>query len=114
MSDLLEEIEHIVDVTSPDSDELIHEGHRDRDYAMLIIRNLLVGAAAILFILSFFFGDIYHILKGAGYFCGTGAYVFECLLLTDCFKTKVPHKELFMVYCLGPLYLIMGLGYILK
>lgn len=54
---------------------------------MLLVRNNLVGAAA---------------------------YVFECLLLTDCFKTKVPHKEMFMVYCLGPLYLIMGLGYILK
>ena len=52
--------------------------------------------------------------KGVAYFCGAGAYVFECLLLTDCFKTKVPHKEMFMVYCLGPLYLIMGLGYILK
>lgn len=93
MSDFLEEIEHIVDATIPDKDELIHEGHRDRDYAMLITRNLLVGVA---------------------YFCGAGAYVFECLLLTDCFKTKVPHKEMFMVYCLGPLYLIMGLGYILK
>ena len=25
MSDLIEEIEHIVDVTTPDSDELVHE-----------------------------------------------------------------------------------------
>lgn len=51
MSDFLEEIEHIVDATIPDKDELIHEGHRDRDYAMLITRNLLVGVAAVLFIL---------------------------------------------------------------
>ncbi|MBQ7295453.1 MAG: hypothetical protein IJW86_04585 [Clostridia bacterium] len=114
MSDFLEEIEHIVDVTIPDKDELIHEEHPKLDYAMLIARNCLVGVAAVLFILSLFFDDIYHILKGVAYFCGTGAYVFECLLLTDCFKTKVPHKEMFMIYCLGPLYLIMGLGYILK
>ncbi len=114
MSDLFEEIKHTVDATIPDRDELIHEEHPKLDYAMLLVRNCLVAVAAVLFILSFFFEDIYHILKAIAYFCGAGAYVFECLLLTDCFKTKVPHKELFMVYCLGPLYIIMGLGYIFK
>ena len=119
MSDLLEQIKHTVDVTTPDHDELVHEGHTRRDYVLLILRNILVGAAALLFVASFFFDelyhiDIYHILKGIAYFCGTGAYVFECLLLTNCFKTKVPHKELFMVYCLGPLYILMGISYLIK
>ena len=62
---------------------------------------------------SFFMDEIYHILKAIAYFCGAVAYFLEILLLTDCFKKKVHHKELFMVYCLGPLYLLMGLNYIL-
>lgn len=113
MPDLLHQIKHTIDVTSPDADELIHSKHRKLDYIMLFFRNMLVTVAALLFIASFFFESVYHILKAVAYFCGTGAYVFELLLLTDCFKTKVPHKEMFMVYCLGPLYLLMGLNYIL-
>lgn len=114
MPKLLRKIKRTVDKTIPDKKELTHENHPRLDYIMLVIRNFLVGIAAVLFVLSFFFDDIYHILKAIAYFCGTGAYIFECLLLTDCFKTKVPHKEMFMVYCLGPLYLLMGLGYIFK
>jgi len=114
MSDIIEQIKHTVDATIPDKEELTHKEHPKLDYAMLIIRNCLVTAAAILFILSFFFHGVYYILRAVGYFCGAGAYIFECLLLTDCFKIKVPHKEMFMVYCLGPLYILLGLGYILK
>ena len=113
MSKLLEQVKHTVDVTTPDVDELVHSTHRKLDYAMLLARNLLVAIAAVLFICSIFIDEIYHILKAIAYFCGAGAYVFELLLLTDCFRTKVPHKEMFMVYCLGPLYLLMGLNYIL-
>lgn len=50
---------------------------------MLIVRNLLVGVATVFFLLSFFFEDAHHILRAIGYFSGAGAYVFECLLLTD-------------------------------
>ncbi|MBQ4128488.1 MAG: hypothetical protein IJD68_01800 [Ruminococcus sp.] len=114
MAKFLRQVKHTIDVTSPDVDELIHSKHKKLDYAMLLLRNLLVAVAAVLFIISFFFKDIYHIFKAIAYFCGTGAYVFELLLLTDCFRKKVPHTEMFMVYCLGPLYLIMGLGYILQ
>ncbi len=119
MSDLFEQLIHTVDDALSDKDELVHKEHYDRDHIMLIIRNLLVGASALLFLISFVFDeishiDIHHILKGIAYFCGAGAYVFECLLLTDCFKTKVPHKEMFMVYCLGPLYLLMGFSYMMK
>lgn len=114
MPKLLRKIKKTVDKTIPDKKELTHEDHPRLDYIMLLARNLLVGIAAALFISSFFFGDIYHILKAIAYFCGAAAYVFECLLLTDCFKTKVEHQEMFMVYCFGPLYILMGLGYILK
>ena len=40
------------------------------------------------------------------------AYFAEILLLTDCFSRRVPHREMFMAYCFGPLYLIMGVGYL--
>lgn len=109
MSDIIEQIIHTVDATIPDKDELTHKDHPKLDHAMLIIRNCLVGVAVILFVLSFFFDDAHYILRAVGYFCGVGAYVFECLLLTNCFKVKVPHREMFMVYCLGPLYLLLEL-----
>ncbi len=114
MAQIIKKIKRTVDATIPDKKELTHEDHPKLDYIMLVARNLLVTAAAILFVLSFFLDQHYHNLKAVAYFCGAGAYLFECLLLTDCFKTKVPHQEMFMVYCLGPLYLLMGLNYILK
>ncbi len=114
MPEIMEHIKHTFDATIPDKDVLTHKEHPKLDYVMLILRNCLVVIAAAFFISSFFFDHIYNILKAVGYFSGAGAYVFECLLLTNCFKTKVPHKEMFMVYSLGPLYLLMGLSYIFK
>ena len=102
MSKLLEEIKHGMDATIPEIEDLSHMTHPKIDYMLLVLRNAFVLAAAILFILSFFLHGAYNALKAAGYFCAT-----------DCFKTKVEHHEMFMVYCFGPLYLIMGLNYIL-
>lgn len=114
MSKIYDKFKHGVDATTPDADELTKSKHPKAAYVILYIRNLFIGAAAVLFICSFFMDNIYHIPKGIGYFCGAVAYVLELLLLTDFFKKKVHHKEMFMVYCLGPLYLLMGLNYILK
>ena len=112
MSNLLENIKHTVDATIPDKEELTHGLNPKIDYVLLILRNLFVGVAVILFLISFFWHSAYEILKAAGYFCGASAYVFECLAVTDCFQTNVPHTEMFMVYCFGPLYILMGLGYL--
>lgn len=113
MSNVLEQIKHTVDATIPDKEELTHGLHPKIDYALLVLRNVFVGIAVIFFGLSFFLHGSYNLLKAIGYFCGAAAYIFECLALTDCFQTKVPHTEMFMVYCFGPLYILMGLGYIL-
>lgn len=113
MSKIFEQFKHTVDVTTPDADELTHGTHPKIAYVLLYIRNILIAIAAVLFIVSFFLNENHNIIKAVAYFCGAVAYLFELLLLTDCFKTKVPHTEMFMVYCLGPLYLIMGLNYIL-
>ena len=112
MSNVLEQIKHSVDATIPDKEELTHGLHPKIDYALLVLRNIFVAAAVVFFGLSFFIHDGANTWKAIGYFCGAAAYVFECLALTDCFQTKVPHTEMFMVYCFGPLYILMGLGYI--
>ena len=41
------------------------------------------------------------------------AYCCEFLYLTKGFHEKIPHDEMFMVYCFAPLYLLLGLSYLL-
>jgi hypothetical protein len=101
-----------LDVTIPDKEELTHGLHPKIDYLLLVLRNFFVVFAAIFFLASLVFHGAYTTLKAIGYFSGAAAYIFECLAVTDCFQTKVPHTEMFMVYCFGPLYILMGLGYI--
>lgn len=113
MSKLLEEIKHSVDITIPEAEDLSNMTHPKIDYTLLVLRNVFVAVAAVLFLLSFFLHGAYNVLKAVGYFSGAVAYVFECLAATDCFKARVDHHEMFMVYCFGPLYLLMGLNYIL-
>ena len=76
--------------------------------------HVLAGAAAALFLASFALADIHKLLRAIAYFCGAGAYVAEILILTDGFRRKVPQKELFMAYCFGPLYILLGLSYLLE
>ena len=75
-----------------------------REHVMLVVRNLAAGAAAVLFLASFALADIHKLLRAAAYF----------LVLTDGFRRKVPQKELFMAYCFGPLYILLGLSYLLE
>lgn len=112
MPKLIENIKHTVDATIPDKEELTHGLHPKIDYALLVLRNVFTLAAVLLFVASFIFHAQEHTLKAVGYFMGASAYVFECLAVTDCFMIKVPHTEMFMVYCFGPLYILMGFGYI--
>jgi hypothetical protein len=69
--------------------------------------------AAVLFLISLFHVPGKYVLKAIAYFLGAAAYFSEILLLTDCFRTKVPHQEMFMAYCFGPMYLLLGLSYLL-
>lgn len=112
MSDFFKKVKQTVDATIPDKEELTHGLHPIVDYILLILRNFFVFVAVILFVISFFVHDGFNIFRSTGYFFGAGAYLFECLAVTDCFQTKIPHTEMFMVYCFGPLYILMGLGYI--
>ncbi|MBQ9937351.1 MAG: hypothetical protein IJO86_03375 [Oscillospiraceae bacterium] len=112
MINLLEQITHAIDSFIPDKDELTHGHYPKIEHLLLILRNAIVIMAVIFFVLSLFFKESSHNLKAAAYFCGAAAYCFEYLLLTDCFREKVPHNEMFMAYCFGPLYLLLGLSYI--
>ena len=85
-----------------------------REHVLLVARNLAAGAAAAVFLASFALADIQKLLRAIAYFCGAGAYVAEILILTDGFRRKVPQKELFMAYCFGPLYILLGLSYLLE
>ena len=78
------------------------------------VGDVAAGAAAALFLASFALADIHKLLRAIAYFCGAGAYVAEILILTDGFRRKVPQKELFMAYCFGPLYILLGLSYLLE
>ncbi len=112
MSKLLDDLKKTIDSTIPDKEELTHGLHPKIEYILLVFRNLFVLFAVLSFVGSLAFHNAYITLRAIGYFCGAAAYIFECLAVTDCFKSKVPHTEMFMVYCFGPLYIIMGLEYI--
>ena len=95
-------------------EELIsHSTHKKADHIILLIRNLAVAAAVVLFFVSLFHIPFQHTLKAIAYFLGAAAYCSEILLLTDCFSSRVPHQEMFMAYCFGPMYILLGLSYLL-
>lgn len=116
MSHLREEIDravhHVRETLSEDA--LISESrHQRRLHWILRLRNAAVAVAAVLFVLSLIHVPGSSILKAVAYFLGAAAYLGELLLLTDCFSHRIAHQELFMAYCFGPLYLLLGVSYLL-
>lgn len=105
------EIELAIEKFLEEEDLFLGHGKRAATKRVLMLRNLMVVCAVVLFLLSFRMAA-YAPLRAAGYIFGALAYVLEILVLTDCFQTKIPHNELFMPYCFGPLYIIMGIGYL--
>jgi len=116
MEDVIHEVEEVIhDVYEGLSEEelISHSHHKTAEHYILIFRNVAVALAVVLFALSLFHLSISHLLKGVAYFLGAAAYFSEILLLTDCFSEKVPHREMFMAYCFGPMYILLGLSYLL-
>ena len=77
----------------------------------LILRNIFTLLAAILFLISILIQHQNHALKVLAYFLGMLAYFSEYLHLTKFFREKIPHEDLFMIYCFAPIYLLMGISY---
>lgn len=95
-------------------EEVIAESdHPGLEHVILMLRNVTVVVAVILFVLSLIIPEYSHPLKGIGYFLGAMAYFYEIILLTDCFTERIPHREMFMAYCFGPMYILLGLSYVL-
>ena len=107
--------EAIHDVIEGLSEEEVisHSHHKKLEHVILLIRNIAVGCAVVLFFVSLFDLSFSHTLKAVAYFLGAAAYCGEIVILTDCFSTRVPHREMFMAYCFGPMYILLGLSYLL-
>jgi len=108
--------EAIHDVLEGLSEEEIisHSTHKRTEHMVLLLRNIAVGTAVILFFISMFHVPFRYVMKAIAYFLGAVAYCSEIVLLTDCFTKRVPHQEMFMAYCFGPMYLMLGLSYLLS
>lgn len=89
-----------------------HSRHRRLEHVILWVRNIAVALAVLLFLASLIHLPHAAPLKGVAYFLGAAAYFAEFLLLTDCFTKRVPHQEMFMAYCFGPMYILLGLSYL--
>lgn len=85
----------------------------DRERLWMELRNVFVFAAAVLFILSILLSEA-HTLRAVAYFLGAAAYLSELAMLTKGFRERIPHAEAFMAVCFGPLYILMGLAYLLE
>lgn len=92
--------------------------HHSPEEVWLIIRDMFVTVAAVLFIISLvpteFVEHFEGILRGVAYFFGAAAYVSEVFMLTGVFKKHVPFGEMYMPYVFGVLYVLMGIAYLLK
>jgi len=92
-------------------DEKVH-GHVTKSAKrMLLARNIAAAVAGVLFLISIF--DVVLVIKALAYFTGSAAYILELVIMTECFKVKPNHDELFMIYVFGPLYILMGISYLL-
>lgn len=108
------DVDIIHDVLDGLSEEEIiaHSHHKRLEHIVLWLRNIAVGLAVVLFLASLIHLPHAAPLKGIAYFLGAAAYFAEFVLLTDCFTTRVPHQEMFMAYCFGPMYILLGLSYL--
>lgn len=91
---------------------LAHSKHRRAERFLLLGRNIAVAVAMLFFTVSLFSVPCSHYLKATAYFLGAIAYFQEIVLLTDFFSKQVPHQEMFMAYCFGPMYVLLGLSYL--
>jgi len=109
----VEDVIHDVYIGLSEEELISHSHHKTAEHYILIIRNVAVGLAVVLFAVSLVHFHGSNILKAIAYFLGAIAYFSEILLLTDCFSETVPHQEMFMAYCFGPMYILLGLSYLL-
>ena len=112
MTDLLRELYQTVEEVAKEPELDARSTHHRLEHVFLHCRNAAVLAAAVLFIAALFHIPHREELRALGYFVGGFAYFCEIILMTDCFSRRVERRELFMACCFGPLYILMGMGYL--
>jgi len=86
-------------------------------HRLLIARNICVGVAALLFMMSLLPStilphDFVYPLRGVAYLFGASAYVSELMVLSNLFRHKQPLRHMFMPYVFGLMYLLLGISYL--
>lgn len=114
MNHLLNDLSTAVKDIITEHEIIEHSKHKKRETFILYVRNIIVCATTVLFLISLFPVSHIGVLRGCAYILGAMAYFCEILLLTDFFSAKLPHRELFMVYCFSPLYILMGISYFIS
>lgn len=108
---VLKNLETDIEELFDDEEFIEHSPHHILSEIIVWTRNLAVLIAAILFLISIFNHHLTK-LRAIAYFFGAAAYFLEMVEMTEYFTQKPPIKELFMVYCFGPLYILMGISYL--
>ena len=109
LRDIEERLEEIFD----DEEFIEHSAQHKINRLIVILRNIAVVTAVFLFLIAFFVDDGANRLRSAGYFFGAACYVLELVHMTHYFTQSPPLREMFMAYLFGPLYLLMGISYLL-
>ncbi len=109
--DKYREVESALEKFWGEEDLLVGKGKSTPAQIALRFRNAMVLLAAILFLLSFA-SNRYPILRAVGYLFGAIAYICEIMVLTDCFKVKIPQTQRSMPYRWAPLPHYMGVRYL--
>ena len=116
VEEVIHEVEEVIhDVYEGLSEEelISHSHHQKLEHWVLLFRNIAVGVAVVLFILSMTHLHGSNVFKSVAYFLGAAAYFSDIVVLTDCFTAKIPHQEMFMAYCFGPMYVLLGISYLM-
>ena len=106
------QLERDIEELFDDEEFIDHAAHPAINETLIWIRNIGVLIAVILFLITIFNHHLTK-LRAIAYFCGAGCYFLEIVEMTNYFRKKTHLKEMFMVYCFGPLYILMGISYLL-
>ena len=114
LAKILHELKLVLIDILTEEELLSHSRHPAIEKFFLTLRNIAAGVAVFLFLLGVMtYLPVYRKLMAVGYFFGAAAYLFELALLTDCFTEEVEHQEMFMAYCFGPMYVLLGISYLI-
>lgn len=109
---ILKHLETDIEELFDDEEFIEHAAHPVINEILIWTRNVGVIIAVVLFLISIFDHHLTK-LRAIAYFFGAACYFLELVEMTNYFREKPHLKEAFMIYCFGPLYILMGISYLL-